>query len=97
MILVQKLMLFVALAGSAAAADLWSLKPIRRPDPPRGVANALNDVDRFIRARLAKEGVTASPEAPKVVLLRRLSLDLIGLPPTPAELAAFLADTRPDA
>ena len=98
MILFQKLILVVALAGSAGAADLWSLRPIRRPDPPRGAVNgALNDVDRFIRARLAKQGLTASPEAPKAVLLRRLSLDLIGLPPTPAELAAFLADTSPDA
>ncbi|HZO55940.1 MAG TPA: DUF1549 domain-containing protein, partial [Bryobacteraceae bacterium] len=101
MILIQKLIMVVALAGAATtatAADLWSLRPIRRPEPPREAANgALNEVDRFIRARLEKEGLTASQEAPQPVLLRRLSLDLIGLPPTPAELAAFLADTKPGA
>jgi len=87
-----------ATATSAVAAELWSLRSIRRPEPPRvAIKGAHNEVDRFIRTRIEKEGLTASPEAPKPVLLRRLSLDLIGLPPTPAELAAFLADTGPDA
>ena len=98
MILVQKLILVVAMAGFAEAADLWSLQPVRRPDAPRVTeSGVVNDVDRFIRARLAQQGLRASPEAQKAVLLRRLSLDLIGLPPTPAELAAFLGDTKPDA
>src|SRR5215470_11098787 len=48
-------------------------------------------LDRFILARLEKEGLTPSPEADKPALLRRVSLDLIGLPPTPEELASFLA------
>lgn len=88
----------VAPSSMAEAADLWSLRPVRRPEPPRVAAQgALNEVDRFIRARLEKEGLSASPEAPKPVLLRRLSLDLIGLPPTPSEMAAFLADTQPGA
>ena len=56
-----------------------------------------NEVDRFILARLEKEGLHPSPEAGKAALLRRLSLDLIGLPPTLKELDAFLADDSADA
>ncbi len=59
--------------------------------------DTINEIDRFIRARLEKERLAPSPEAPKHTLLRRLSLDLIGLPPTPAELAAFLNDQQPGA
>jgi hypothetical protein len=54
-------------------------------------------VDAFIRARLHHEGLVPSPEADRATLLRRLSLDLIGLPPTPAEVERFLADDRPGA
>jgi mono/diheme cytochrome c family protein len=53
---------------------------------------AFNDVDRFILARLEKEGLPPSPEADRPTLIRRLSLDLTGLPPTPAEVTAFVAD-----
>ena len=56
-----------------------------------------NDIDRFILARLEKENITPSPEATKIQLLRRLSLDLIGLPPTVEELESFVADPSPDA
>ena len=80
------------------AAELWSLRPIRRPVPPavRQPAGVQNESDRFIRARQEQENLTPAPPAPKHVLLRRLSLDLIGLPPTPSELAAFRDDKRPD-
>ncbi|MCA9132827.1 MAG: DUF1549 domain-containing protein, partial [Planctomycetales bacterium] len=54
-------------------------------------------VDRFVRARQVEHGLQPSGEASRAELLRRLSLDLIGLPPTPAEVAHFTADTRPDA
>ena len=54
-----------------------------------------NPIDRFVLARLEKEGLTPSPEADRVTLLRRLSLDLIGLPPTIEEVDAFLADQQP--
>ncbi|MFN0105324.1 MAG: DUF1549 and DUF1553 domain-containing protein [Bryobacteraceae bacterium] len=92
----QKLIIAFALVAMAApAAELWSLRPIRRPAIK--AKGDLNEVDLFIRARLEREGLAPSPEAPKYVLLRRLSLDLIGLPPTPAELAAFLADSAPGA
>src|SRR5262249_28403413 len=53
--------------------------------------------DRFILARLEKEGIAPSPEAERVTLIRRLSLDLLGLPPSVAEVDAFVADTQPDA
>src|SRR5262249_52541036 len=51
----------------------------------------------FVLARLEQEGLQPAPEASKETLLRRVSLDLVGLPPTPAEIDAFLADTSPDA
>src|SRR5207248_3056812 len=56
-----------------------------------------NAVDAFIRARLAKEGLTLSPEADRRTLIRRVTLDLTGIVPTPEEVDAFLADTSPDA
>jgi Protein of unknown function (DUF1553)/Protein of unknown function (DUF1549)/Concanavalin A-like lectin/glucanases superfamily/Planctomycete cytochrome C len=58
---------------------------------------ARNPIDRFVLARLEREGLKPSHEAPKATLLRRLSLDITGLPPTAAELDAFLADRSPDA
>ena len=54
-------------------------------------------LDRFILARLEKERLSPAPEADKAELLRRVSLDLTGMPPTPEEQAAFLADTSPNA
>jgi mono/diheme cytochrome c family protein len=76
----------------------WAFEPLSRPAVP-AVQSAWvrNPIDRFVFARLAKEGVQPSPEAPKATLLRRASLDLRGLPPTPQELEEFLADHRPDA
>jgi hypothetical protein len=56
-----------------------------------------NPVDRFVLARLDAEGLKPSPEADRTTLIRRLSLDLIGLPPTPEEVDAFIADPAPDA
>lgn len=71
----------------------WAYQPIRRPEIP----GAGNPVDAFIDARLAREGLRALPEADRRTLLRRASFDLIGLPPTPEELAAFENDKAPDA
>jgi hypothetical protein len=65
--------------------------------PPSGVAGARNAIDQFVRARLQKEKLQPSPEADKATLLRRVSFDLTGLPPTVAELNSFLADRAPDA
>jgi hypothetical protein len=74
------------------------VKP-ERPAPPE-VKNrswVRTPIDRFILSRLEKEGLTPQPEADRVTLLRRLSLDLIGLPPTIAEVNAFLNDRSPNA
>jgi hypothetical protein len=77
----------------------WAFVPPARPQVPavREPAWCRNPIDAFILARLEREGLRPSPEADKVALLRRLSLDLIGLPPTIAEVDAFLADASPDA
>ena len=56
-----------------------------------------NPVDNFVLANLESEGIAPSPEAPKLTLIRRVSLDLTGLPPTPEEVREFLGDNRPDA
>ncbi|MBL9137703.1 MAG: PSD1 domain-containing protein [Verrucomicrobiales bacterium] len=74
----------------------WAYLPIERPAPPPPSANPRswrNPIDAFVRARLQKEGLVPTPEADRRTLLRRLSLDLTGLPPTVAELEAFLRDT----
>jgi hypothetical protein len=74
----------------------WAFTAPERPVLPK-IRNARNPVDAFILARLEQEGLAPSPGADKVTLLRRVSLDLTGLPPTPAEVDAFLADAAPDA
>ena len=72
--------------------------PVRPAIPAKsGAAVARNPIDRFIQARLAREGMQQAPEADKVTVLRRLTLDLIGLPPTVADVDAFLADKSPNA
>ncbi|MCW5559491.1 MAG: PSD1 domain-containing protein, partial [Verrucomicrobiae bacterium] len=74
----------------------WAYEAPRRGTPPQ-VPGAVNPVDAFVRARLAAEGLQPSPEAPRSVLIRRLSLDLTGLPPSPETVAAFESDAAPDA
>jgi hypothetical protein len=77
----------------------WSLLPPERPAIPkvRNPAWLINSIDDFILARLDAEGLKPSPEAAKTTLIRRVTFDLTGLPPTPAEVDAFLADTTSDA
>ncbi len=76
----------------------WSFETPQRPDPP-AVADdwGKNPIDRFIFARLQAAGLSPSPEADRTALLRRLTFDLTGLPPTPAEIDAFVADASPEA
>jgi hypothetical protein len=83
----------------AASTTHWSFQPIQRAPEPKvkNTAWARNAIDRFVLARLEKEGFTPSSEASRSRLIRRLSLDLIGLPPSPAEVNEFLADRRVDA
>ena len=94
--------------GSAAASSSladdgswWSLRPISSPEPPRlsvrEAAWARNPIDAFIIAGLRSKGLRPSPEADRRTLIRRLSFDLTGLPPSPEEVDDFLADTAPDA
>jgi mono/diheme cytochrome c family protein len=86
-------------AVSAAAPVHWAYAKPVRPSAPK-VARAgwvRNPIDAFVLARLEREGLAPSPEAPPETLLRRLSLDLVGLPPTPEEVDAFVRDRRPDA
>jgi len=76
----------------------WAFEKPERPDPPKaGDDWAQNAIDRFVYARLKDEGLTPSPEADRETLIRRVSLDLTGLPPTIDEIEAFLADDAPDA
>jgi cytochrome c553 len=90
-------------AASLAAAPRdeqpWAFRELRRPEPPavRDAAWPRSPIDRFILAELEEHGLSPSPEAAKTDLIRRVSLDLVGLPPTPEEVAAFLADDSPTA
>jgi hypothetical protein len=90
-------------AARSAAPDpsWWSLRPVVDPPvpgvDPREAGWARSPIDRFVLARLRENGLDPSPEADRRTLIRRLSFDLLGLPPSPDELDRFLADDRPDA
>ncbi|MEX0977375.1 MAG: DUF1553 domain-containing protein [Pirellulales bacterium] len=90
------------LAGARSPADEappddpkkhWAFQPIKSPPAPAGSAA----IDAFIKQRLEAAGIVPAPEADRVTLARRLYLDMHGLPPTPDEVAAFVADDAPDA
>jgi len=89
------------IAEGAQYQEHWAfLAPVAHPPPAVSPANARlvrNDVDRFIFARLEAEKLAPSPEADRRALIRRVTLDLTGLLPTPKEVDAFLADTAPGA
>jgi hypothetical protein len=78
------------------ATEHWSLRALKSPPVP-GSQPGANPIDTFVRAKLAEKGFTASPPADRRVLIRRLTYNLHGLPPTPAEVTDFLNDQRPDA
>jgi mono/diheme cytochrome c family protein len=85
--------------ADVAPADHWAFKAPERPRVPvvNNKAWIRNGIDAFILARLEKKGIGPSPAADKVTLVRRVYLDLLGLPPTPQEVDRFLADLSPDA
>lgn len=83
-------------ASGAGFAPHWAFVAPTRPQPPQ-VQGAVHPIDAFIRDRLTKAGLQSSPEADRYQLIRRLSLDLRGLPPTPREVAEFVADQSPNA
>ena len=87
------------IAEGAVWRGHWAFEPPRRPAPPevKDASWGRNAIDRFVLSQLERRGWRPSPEADKNTLIRRVTLDLTGLPPTPAEVDAFVADRRPDA
>jgi hypothetical protein len=88
--------------GEPADGGWWSWAPLVRPAVPAAVADsdperAGNVIDRFLLARLREEGLHFSPAADRGTLIRRLYYDVVGLPPSPEEVAAFVADPDPAA
>ncbi len=90
-------------SGGAATADAkkthWAFQPVVRPVLPAVTGGSWvgNPIDRFILARLEENKLSGSPQADRRTLLRRLKFDLVGLPPTPEEMDAWLKDADPDA
>jgi hypothetical protein len=82
-----------------ARARHWSFQPLHRPAMPavHNVAWTHNPIDRFILAKLEAQGISPAPAADRRTLIRRVTYDLIGLPPTPEEVAAFVNDKSPNA
>jgi hypothetical protein len=89
--------------GSSTVAEArkshWSFRPVTKPALPavKGEAWVRTPIDRFVLARLEAAGLAPAPAADRRTLIRRVSFDLTGLPPTPEEVAAFEADAAPDA
>jgi hypothetical protein len=79
--------------------DHWAWQPVKRPDVPAARSGwpAGNEIDRFLQQTLAEKQLAPAPEADRRTLIRRLSFDLLGLPPAPEEVEAFVADESPDA
>jgi hypothetical protein len=90
---------FAYTTDARAGYNWWALQPLASAQPPqvRNTKWVRNDIDRFILAPLEAAGLQPAPEADRRTLIRRLSFDLLGLPPDPAAVAAFEADSRPDA
>jgi len=91
---------FAFTTNARAGYDWWSLQPVKRPPVPEvrsSKSETRNPIDAFVWTRLQKESLVPSPSADKRTLIRRLSFDLIGLPPTPAEFAEFEKDDSPKA
>ena len=80
-------------------SEHWSFVPPRRPEiPPVATPGwCRNSIDRFVLAKLDRAGLRPSPEADRATLIRRLCLDILGLPPTISEVEQFVSDGRPDA
>jgi hypothetical protein len=87
------------IAAGAPWSGPWAFEPLRPEAPPEDGSAAAepHPVDRFVRARLRREGLAPSPEADRHTLAKRLFYDLLGLPPDPARADAFARDSSPDA
>jgi len=94
---------FVLVAGMATAepvapkATWWSFQPLKRPALPATDNPPANPVNAFIGEKLRDKGLSPSPQADRRTLIRRVTFDLTGLPPTSEEVEAFVSDTRADA
>ncbi len=86
-------------AGVNSGRDFWAFKPPARVEPPpvRDPAWARDELDRFILAPLEAKGLRPAPDADRYTWLRRVSIDLVGLPPSPEEIAALTSDPSPQA
>jgi hypothetical protein len=85
-------------APPASAAKHWAFEPLQQASPPEDPSGwSANPIDRFVRARLEKQGLRPAAPAEPRTLIRRVTFDLLGLPPAPAEVGAFLADHSADA
>jgi uncharacterized protein DUF1553/uncharacterized protein DUF1549/cytochrome c len=95
----QKDLLTRWIAGGAQWQEHWAFETPKQPDLPNVKKKNWpeNEIDYFVLARLEKEGLKPSPDADKTTLVRRATLDLTGLPPTPEEVDAYLADKSPEA
>ena len=82
-----------------AGVDWWSLQPLQNPEPPSGTNAGWTKIaiDAFVDAKRTAAGLEPSPEADRRTLIRRLSFDLLGLPPTPQQLDLFLSDNSANA
>jgi hypothetical protein len=106
---VKRYLIFAVILGSTAGGALtcaaadnsagWAFQPIRTVVPPAQGTNAwiINPIDGFVFTRLARAHLHPVPPASRLVLLRRATFDLIGLPPTPEDIESFLKDDRPEA
>ena len=85
------------IAAGAEWSEHWSLRPVRRPEVPvvRNSSWSRNTIDRFVLARQAAVGLIPSGDSDRARLVRRVTLDLLGLPATPEEVDAVLEDSRP--
>jgi hypothetical protein len=90
---------FQVTTARRAGRDWWSLQPVKRPAPAAGRCRepVRSRVDQFIIEKLAAQGLKPAPEADRRVLIRRLSFQLKGMPPSPGEIDAFVQDDSPDA
>ena len=93
----QKDLLTRWISAGAPYEQHWSFRKIVRPEVPAAPGDPGNPIDRFLEARVAAEGLPLNAAADRPTLIRRVSFALTGLPPTPEEVAAFVADPAPDA